>query len=492
MKSFRVLPYSLILLMVLTLSACNGIGTAEIDGMGAVTSDDDAPASFTFSGISSADQKTDSTVRLNWIAHGDAVAYDIFDVTSGSLVWIKTVLGQASSSHTLTGLTPNQLYKFRVRAKNTAGVNDGNNNDVAVVMNAAPDMPSGLSIVSPLSSPSLDATPVIKVSGVKSGDTIRLYSDNTCTTEIASETASGTTIDIATSSLGIGTYTIFANASNSISTSSACSTANVTYQRLACPPNFIPVSSNVSVGTTNDFCVMKFEAKSVAGVATSQATSAPWASVTQTSAKSACTALGVGYDLISNAEWMTLAHDVEATASNWDGGVVGVGALFRGHTDSAPLGALAASNVLDPYDGTGNTPVQGMGAGREQKRTFTLSNGEVIWDLSGNVWEWTDWALGGPLTPGPDSCSNVWTELPDINCADLAAIDYMPGNPAGVASGSYDATYGLGRFHGGVGGAALRGGAWPYGDQAGVFMLLLNYASDFTSTSVGFRCVYRQ
>jgi len=36
-----------------------------------------------------------------------------------------------------------------------------------------------------------------------------------------------------------------------------------------------------------------------------------------------------------------------------------------------------------------NTTI-GAADGKEQRRTFTLSNGTVIWDISGNVWEWTN------------------------------------------------------------------------------------------------------
>lgn len=138
------------------------------------------------------------------------------------------------------------------------------------------------------------------------------------------------------------------------------------------------------------------------------------------------------------------------------------------------LPVLAVSNAADPYSGTGNNSGQAVGSGKEQKRTFTLSNGEVIWDFSGNVFEWTDWTLGGNLVYGPTSCTAAWIEFPNVSCAEVAAGDFMPGNPAGVPAANYDSVYGLGRFHGGTGGATARSGSWSFGANVGAFMIYMN------------------
>jgi hypothetical protein len=243
---------------------------------------------------------------------------------------------------------------------------------------------------------------------------------------------------------------------------------------------------------SNEFCVMKYEAKNVGGVATSQPALSPWTNMRITEAKAACTNLGSGYDLISNPEWMTIAHSIESTASNWSSEIIGTGSLYKGHSDGNPSNTLSVSDTNNPYIGTLNSSTDAMGSGKEQRRTFELQNGEIIWDLVGNAYEWVDWTLGGSLALGPTNCSAGLREIPLFSCSSLSAADYEPLNPAGISSATYNSTFGLGRMNGGTGGATLRGGSYNSSDgRAGIYHMIFNINSTQTFLDYGFRCVFR-
>ena|GEM_PF-1745589 len=259
-----------------------------------------------------------------------------------------------------------------------------------------------------------------------------------------------------------------------------------------CPAGYVKVPENAILGVSA-FCVMKFEAKDDgAANPVSQATSTPWNNINQGDAKSACTSLGARYDIVSNPERMAISIDIENTSSNWSGAAVGSGMLNRGHSDALPNNPIAVTDTSDPYNGTGNNAGQSPGLGWEQKRTHTLSNGSILWDFAGNVWERTDWSLGGGFTLGPISCPNGgYIEIPNIICGALAAADYLPDNPSGQTAGIYNSTYGLGGFIGGVGGSAIGGGSWGDAPSSGVFALHLTSGPANVFDSTGFRCVYR-
>ncbi|MFH1267046.1 MAG: SUMF1/EgtB/PvdO family nonheme iron enzyme, partial [Planctomycetota bacterium] len=168
------------------------------------------------------------------------------------------------------------------------------------------------------------------------------------------------------------------------------------------------VPADSSFGTPN-FWVMKYEAKCVATGQTAGLTSPATAYQTYDNATTPCTGANtrgissvpdgysianishtnavaycasIGAHLLTNDEWMTIARNAENTASDWTGGSVGSGALYSGHNDNSPAYALPASaDDSDGYNGTGNVSPSG------QRRILTLSNGSVVWDLPGNVYE---------------------------------------------------------------------------------------------------------
>ena len=523
MKTNKNVPSFLIFtLLLLLMSSCENIAKfTEV----ATVEEANPRTEISFSGINSVSGISATTATLNWIHVSGASAYQIFSVNGSVLAYLDSV-NSPISTYTLTSLTPGATTTYVVRLIDTTLLADTNTNYVSLTTLIIPQAPSGLSLSSPAYSTSTLATPVITVNGVSNGDDIKLFSDNTCTTEVGSATSSGTTVNITITALSAGSYSFYANSTRG--GTSTCSTASVDYRYIDCPSNYILVPGNTHIGIDNYFCVMKYEAKaknvSTGNMDPSEATAnwghtdhipashpdgVPWTEISQTFAFSECRTLNSEvndtninndansdgtYSLISNQEWMAIARNVENVDSNWTNGIVGTGLLFRGHTDNVPSSVLSASSDdFIGYLGTENA------ANSEQRRTLTLSNSEVIWDLAGNVWEWIDWDSINDhfLTPSPKGCTDS-EDSAGYNAFDEERSNCNPAitNDDFGPSRLYDnhagnSYYGLGQWFGGSGGAALRGGSWYHDSYAGVFALFLNNSSTSSDTNIGFRCSFR-
>lgn len=325
------------------------------------------------------------------------------------------------------------------------------------------------------------------------------------------------------------------------------------------PAGWIVVPGNQSIGTS-DFLVMKYDAKcansSTTGVGltapadttyhvyrddgaatpannctaannrvvTSLASGYPITYLYQTEANTRCgtIAMGVGSSahLITNNEWITVANNAEQQPSNWSGNAVGSGYLYAGHNDNSPAYALPAS-TNDAYraaftNSTGDTEnlttatnlTNGSsGSTGNQVRNLFLSNGQVIWDFGGNVYNWTnDTVLRKqmPVLWNGSVGSTAW------NWADYASgggsiyvKNYKTGSPvqqstAEPLSSSYphNYKYGIGQLRSYSDEADtdttvygfIRGGTWYYGSIAGAFTLYLYNSPSARNYSFGFRC----
>ncbi len=259
-------------------------------------------------------------------------------------------------------------------------------------------------------------------------------------------------------------------------------------QPASCPTGFIPVPGDARFGTIG-FCVMKYEAKNVSGVATSQAAGTPWANITQAQAITQSQLACPGCHLISEAEWMTIAANVMSVASNWSGGAVGSGYIYSGHNDAAPANTLAAdTNDANGYAGETNT-------GGNQRRTLTLNNGQVIWDLAGNIAEYTNDTIAGGLQPGlsGESASYAWKEWNNTSLLmnGLPTVD-RPVTAIGSGNAQYWTTNkGIGALLSDYGETAshVYNAGGNFGDtvNAGVLSLRLDLSSSYAAVYFGFR-----
>ncbi len=287
--------------------------------------------------------------------------------------------------------------------------------------------------------------------------------------------------------------------------------------------NWVLVPGNSGFGTGGSFWAMKYEAKCVqsnAGLtspdtgyqtysnSTTACTTAnsrniasapdgyPIANISHTTAKTYCNAIGA--HLLTNDEWMTIARNAEQVGSNWTNNDVGSGALYSGHNDNGPATALPAGDDNNGYYQTGQTTPS------NQKRTWTLSNGSIVWDFPGNVYEHVQRSV--------DNLGDLVTAIDLPPCSDGVAgwgwCQFASGGSPYVSSWTSDvaqdkvgpsntawySTQGMGQvytYKNGVDQATtvfLRGASWSTGSSAGAFSLYLAWGTGSTNFPVGFRC----
>jgi hypothetical protein len=293
-----------------------------------------------------------------------------------------------------------------------------------------------------------------------------------------------------------------------------------------CPTGFVPVPGNYLYGTSG-FCVMKWEAKTDANSTVQTAcrydasnygqwyhlktgagydcnvgkynivsTSAnyPISMIaleddgTDYDARDACASIG-GH-VITNEEWMTIARNIETVPENWSSGIVGQGYLPRGNSNNIKVGNSYV------YDG-------GTVGSDANKRSLKLTNGSEVWDLSGNVYDWSDkvqtdyyFADCDIVNPSGDCVvdeekQEVSGEYPEIY-TQLNYLQNIGYKDLFLLNSDYNSDNGIGYFwnyYYGSDVAFLRGGDWDNGARAGVLGLDADRDPSGTSSSIGFRCV---
>ena len=207
---------------------------------------------------------------------------------------------------------------------------------------------------------------------------------------------------------------------------------------LDCPVGYIEIPK-MSGYTDANFCVAKYEMKVSGSSYISKAGGLPARSDCRSSGSlfchkeilAACQNIGENYDLITNAEWQTIAKNIESVSENWDGGEKGKTSLNVGNA-SPSLGSSttaiieATENALEASEKDTEPCAYLSFAECSQtqwhfhRRTHQLSNGVLIWDFAGNVWEFVKDTLpvGPPisaLNDDPLSASGPIVNVNDVN-----------------------------------------------------------------------------
>jgi hypothetical protein len=237
----------------------------------------------------------------------------------------------------------------------------------------------------------------ISISADNGNSDLEINVNNSVWTDTLTQTVSpGDRVKIKAKAKSSGTRTVTLRVGGADSQQTMTLTVNTAVPGSECDPGYVLVRGNTDAGYYyNDFCVAQFEMKNDgSGPAVSQADGVPW-TLSYDSAEQKCGEIGEGHDLISNAQWQTIARAIELEPRNWSGGVVGSGSLNVGVYDE--WSPKAAHQESDPSQLNACYFNSGEGCSlndaNELKRTHWLSAmDDYIWDFSGNVREWVQFS----------------------------------------------------------------------------------------------------
>jgi formylglycine-generating enzyme required for sulfatase activity len=189
------------------------------------------------------------------------------------------------------------------------------------------------------------------------------------------------------------------------------------------------------------------------GKAASTADAEPWVRINYFEAVEACEK--AGFKLITETQWLAIAWNVSQQDCNWTGGKVGEGDLFQG-IRNGDLDSAQPGNY-EPEDS-------------DERRWLTLSNGERICDLNGNVYQWV--------------FDNVQGDDKGIVARDFAEDSISITTPPYPSDEKGMGNYEVWDWSGS---ALIRGGFWYSESLAGVFYLNYGWPGS-RDDGVGFRC----
>lgn len=270
---------------------------------------------------------------------------------------------------------------------------------------------------------------------------------------------------------------------------------------LSCPANFVFVSANSVVVANADFCVAKYEMKVLGEQegdrdydpslrAESRMTGIPWTNIQREQAVAECQELGAGYDLISNPQWQAMAREIEVAAGP-QGQLLNWSSFSSGGHNLINMGRHLGYTVprYGPVDaGLNNLPcylsepecADYTDPDFRSRRIHYLASGEVIWDVSGNAFEWIKGSFGlaepvyDYVSQEPWSSSGFKTQFGPAG----SYLTKDAGRYGGL--GWFSASFGLDGI--------IRGG--DHGSyETGIFSVL-GSRPDNSLDSLGFRCVY--
>ncbi|MCX6748670.1 MAG: SUMF1/EgtB/PvdO family nonheme iron enzyme [Candidatus Pacearchaeota archaeon] len=257
-----------------------------------------------------------------------------------------------------------------------------------------------------------------------------------------------------------GTYT-----SQIFNTSSNVSLNNLswTYQRIQCPQNMAYINK------LNGYCIDQYEASplnadesyntsqfiynsstfttnllNAGGKAGSASNRTPWVYISANSARTACN--NSGKHLCTSEEWLG--------ASNINGSFYNLPTNLH----DAPYKCVTDSAT---YCATGNSPGNGNACNTGMNKTGGISgcvSAEGVYDMTGNVWEWTNETVGytKPCQPVGTSGYCYWDGTTFTN----SSVQPKYGN---------DGFYFLDNSTARTGYAVRRGGSWLNGADTGPF-----------------------